>query len=361
MKAIHEKSVNEKFAQKNNLSIDEMNQKANEIYETLDADQFANDDARWARAYRRTRGAFRKKARSMMNSEDGMIVCRMTNKDFDRNQYDYAMRMLEKNGLDSAIAMGLVNQQGQPVYKWGNNVGSPILDENNEPGRPLVSGRAIGYTFKKNEDGEYESIEPRYIVIGKNKADSNIPVCQVGKLALSVQDSKQDGFFGNNNFAYYNDASVSSQSAPYSYDEIQEILGQWNKAFGDNFSVISNVNDLATFEIDHTYSKDHKENEFDFCVIPGSVMAISPNGKYSNATVVVEFIDYDTLETSVINIFVPETMLQGLHMQEDDRGIFVLQAFEGKEKTRWHLGGFLHVDDSVDVEEFFGVNLGDEE
>ena len=57
MKAIHEKRANESFAQKNGLSIDEMNQKAQEIYNELDANQFANDDARWGRAYRRARGA----------------------------------------------------------------------------------------------------------------------------------------------------------------------------------------------------------------------------------------------------------------------------------------------------------------
>lgn len=362
MKSVHERSVNEKFAQKNGLSIDEMNQKAQEIYDELDASKFENDDARWSRAYRRTRGAFRKKARSMANSVDGMIVCRMTNKDFNRNQYDFAMRAMEKNGKDFAISQGLVNDKGQPLYKWGNSVGKPILDENGEPGRPLVSGRAIGYTFTKNDDGDYENIEPRYIIISKQKADSTIPICQSGKIALSIADSKQDGFFSENNFAYYNDFALSNEcKAPYTYDEIQDILEQWNRAFGDNFSVISSVNDLVSFEMDHSYSKDNKDVEFDFCVIPGTIMGITPGGKYSNAIVALEFIDYDTMETSIINVFLPEPMLKGLHLQEDDQGIVVLQAFEGKEQTRWHLGGFLHVDDSVNVEEFFGIALGDDE
>jgi len=362
MKAIHEKEINMKFAEANNLSIDEMNIKAQEIYDELDADKFADDDARWARAYRRVRGAFRKKARSMSNAMDGMIVCRMTNKDFDRNQYDYAMRVMNNEGKDAAIGKGLVNKDGVPIYQWGNNKGQVIVGEDGEPGRPSVSGRAIGYTFTKNALGEYENIEPRYIVISKKKADDNIPVCQKGKLALSIGDSKQDNFFGNNNFAYYNDSSISNtHKAPYDYDEIQEILGEWNVAFGNNFSVISNVNDLADFEQNHSYSKDNKKCEYDFCVIPGIVAAINPNGKYSNATVVLEFIDYDTLETAVISVYIPEPMLKGLEMHEDDQGIFVLQASEGKDRTRWHLGGFLHVDDSVDVEEFFGIAIGDED
>lgn len=362
MKAIHEKKINEKFAQANNISIDEMNIKAQEIYNELDADKFTDDDARWARAYRRVRGAFRKKARSMANSIDGMIVCRMTNKDFERNQYDYAMRTMEKNGKESAISLGLVNNDGLPIYQWGDKQGQIIVDETGEPGRPLVSGRAIGYTFEKNEDGEYKNIEPRYIVISKKRADDTIPVCQVGKLSISVADDKQKGFFGDNNFAYYNDASLSNDfKAPYSYDEVQEILGEWNAAFGDNFSVISSYNELTDFEISHSYSKDTKENEYDFCVIPGIIMGINPNGKYSNATVTLEFVDYDTLETKLINVFIPETMLKGLHMQEEDQGIFVLQAFAGKDNTRWHLGGFLHIDDSVSVEEFFGITLDGEE
>ena len=362
MKAIHEKRANESFAQKNGLSIDEMNQKAQEIYNELDANQFANDDARWGRAYRRARGAFRKKARSMANSVDGMIVCRMTNKDFNRNQYDFAMRVMERDGMDAAISQGLMNKDGQPIYKWGNDIGKPIVDDDGNPGRPLASGRAIGYTFKRDKEGVYESIDPRYIVINKKKTDSAIPVCQVGKLAISIGDDKQANFFGDNNFAYYNDASIdNTHKAPYNFEEVQEILGQWNQAFGNHFAVISNINDLVSFEMDHAYSKDNKDCEYDFCVIPGTITAISPNGKYNNATVVLEFVDYDDpdLETSLLTVYIPEPMLQGLHMQEDDQGIFVLQAFEGKEHTRWHLGGFLHVADDVDVEEFFGVKLED--
>ena len=154
MNATQEQKINEKFAQANNLSIDDMNIKAQEIYDELDANDFATDDARWARAHRRVRGAFRKKARSMVNAMDGMIVCRMTNNDFDRKQYDFAMRAIDRDGLDAAISKGLVNSNGQPVYRWGMNQGEVITGPNGEPGRPLASGRAIGYTFTKNDDGE---------------------------------------------------------------------------------------------------------------------------------------------------------------------------------------------------------------
>lgn len=368
MKAIHEKKANEKFAEKNNLSIDEMNLKAQEVYDELDANKFASDDARWARAYRRVRGAFRKKARSMSNSVDGMIVCRMTNRDFDRNQYDYAMRTLNKDGLESAISQGLVNKDGNPIYRWGDSAGKVILNENKEPGRPQASGRAIGYTFEKTADGEYKNIDPRFIIISKRKNDDTIPVCQVGRLALSISDDKQKGFFSGNHSAYYNDASISNEyKAPYSYDEIQEILGQWNQAFGDNLNVISNAVDLREFGENHAYSKDNKECEYDFCVIPGNVAAISPGPtKYHNDTVVLEFMDYVELETSILNVYVPKEMLKGLEMHEDDQGIFVLQSSsykdkEGNDKYQWHLGGFLPVDDDVDVEEFFGIDITEDE
>ena len=369
MNAMQEQKVNEKFAEKNNLSIDEMNMRAQEIYNNLNADEFENDDARWARAHRRVRGAFRKKARSMTNAMDGMIVCRMTNRDFDRNQYDYAMRILESQGLDTARSQGLVDKDGNPIYRWGDKAGQVILNQNNNPGRPQASGRAIGYTFEKNADGEYESIDSRFIIISKKKTDDAIPVCQVGRLSLSVNDKKQDGFFNDNFSAYYNDSSLSNEhKAPYDYDEVQEILGQWNKAFGDNMYVISEINALQDFAKEHAYSKDNKKAEYDFCVVPGIVSAISPGAtKYNNDTVVLEFIDYDTLETTTLFVYVPKEMLQGLAMVEDDQGIFVLQASsyvdkEGNTKTQWHLGGFLHVDDDVDVEEFFGVDVdeGDE-
>ena len=364
MKSIYEKKATLKFAEDNNLSIDELNLEVKKIYDSYNPEDFATDDARWARAYRRVRAAFRKKARSMGNAVDGMIVCRMTNRDFDRNQYDYAMRTLQKDGLDAAISFGLVNQDGQPIYQWGNNKGSVIVDKDGNPGRPLASGRAIGYTFAKNDDGSYKNIEPRYIVISKDRTDSSIPVCQIGKLALSITDNKQENFkYAKNNTAYYNDASVSSlHKAPYTSEEVNEILVQWNEAFGDKFSVISNVKQLNDFKETHAFSKDTKENEFDFCVIPGTVAAISPGGKYSNATVLIECVDYDTLETQILSIFIPETMLQGLAMAEDDQGIFILQVNKFKEDNyRWHLGGFLPIDDSVDVEQFFGIDLGGDE
>ena len=363
MKAIHEKQANEKFAQRNNLSIDEMNAKAQEVYDQLDANKFANDDARWARAYRRVRGAFRKKARSMGNAMDGMIVCRMANRDFDRKQYDYAMGECERKGKDEAIAKGLVNKDGQPIYQWGNNKGKVIVDENGEPGRPLASGRAIGYTFEKNDEGEYVSIDPRFIVISKKKVDNTIPICQVGKVALSLMDDSQEGFFSDNYSAYYNDASISNvQKSPYSYDEVNDILTQWNLAFKDHFSIVSSVKDLTSFVQNHAYSKDNKECEYDFCVIPGNVVEVAAGGRYSNAGVTLEFIDYDTLETSILTSYIPQPMLKGLDMQDDDKGIFVLQvSLDNNNKERWHLGGFLHVDDDVDVEQFFGVNVGEED
>ena len=374
MNAIQEQKVNEKFAEKNNLSIDEINMKVQEVYNELDANDFATDDARWARAHRRVRGAFRQKAKSMVNAVDGMIVCRMTNKDFDRNQYDFAMRTIDSQGKDVALSKGLINQDGQPLYQWGDNRGQPILGPDDNPGRPLCSGRAIGYTFEKDEDGEYIDIQPRYIVISKKKNDGTIPVCQIGKLSISISDSSQKGFFADNNFAYYNDASISGvHQTPYDFDEIQEILGQWNRAFGENFAVISNVEELQKFGKEHAFSKDNKDCEYDFCVVPGIVSAIFNNGdddggysKYYNDTVTLEFIDYDTLETTVLNCYIPKEMLKGLAMAPDDQGIFVLQSSsyvnkDGQTQYRWHLGGFLPVDDNVDVEKFFGIEIGEED
>jgi len=368
MKATQEQKINVKFAEKNNLSIDEMNAKAQEIYNELDANKFADDDARWARAYRRVRGAFRKKSKSMANAMDGMIVCRMTNNDFDRKQYDSAMRAVDRDGLDAAISKGLVNKDGQPIYRWGDKQGTVIVNQDNEPGRPLASGRAMGYTFKKNDNEEYDEISSRYIVISKKKVDDTIPVCQIGKLSISIGDDKQKGFFNDNNFAYYNDASISNEhKAPYTYDEVQEILDQWNRVFGDNMSVVSSVKELMEFQANHTFSKENRDVQYDFCVIPGIVSAVDNGGSihYSDS-VTLEFVDYDTLETSVITTYIPKEMLKGLDMADDDQGIFVLQSSSyvkntGETVYQWHLGGFLHIDDSVDVEEFFGVSMEDEE
>lgn len=366
MKAIYEKKMNEVFALQNDLSIDDMNQVAKEVYEELDPKLFVDDDARWARAYRRARGAFQKKSKTMSKAVDGMIVCRMPDFDFNRRQYDFAMSRLTEKGLEVAISEGLVNSDGNPIYQWGDQRGKPILNDNKEIGRPGATGRAIGYTFEKNDDGEYKYIEPRYFIINKDKSENKIPVCQVGKLTMSVLDDKQERFFADTNKAFYNDASISNQhKSPYSYEEVQEILGQWNMAFGDHFVVVSNANDLEKYKAEYAFSKEHKENEFKFCVVPGIVCGVQANERYANGSITLEFIDYDTFETSLITISIPQPMIQGLDIADDDQGIFVLQVSsylgkDGVEKYRWHLGGFLHVDDGVNVEEFFGVDLEDE-
>jgi len=368
MKAIYEKKLSHNFAQQNGISVVEIDKKAQEIFDSLpEVDSVTkekmSEDARWGRAYRKVRRAFNKKVKEMANSMDGMIVCRMTNRDFDRNQYNYAMRTLITEGKDAAISKGLINDDEQPLYQWGDKKGQIILNENQEPGRPSVIGRAIGYTFKQNDNGEYESIEPRYFFIGKDKADTNVPICQIGKLGVNVANKKQDGFFSDNHFLFYNNALLDAErTAPYNVNDIQEILGQWNQAFGDNFTVVSNKNDLSTFKDEHTYSKDNKKAEYDFCVIPGNVMGIVIKEKWFNSEIDIEFIDYDTLESSLMSVYIPLELLQGLDIHEDDKGIFVLQSVQYGKNTNWHLGGFLHVDDDVDVEEFFGVDLsGDED
>ena len=49
-------------------------------------------------------------------------------------------------------------------------------------------------------------------------------------------------------------------------------------------------------------------------------------------------------------------------MKDDDQGIFILQAsLNSDNKSFWHLGGFLHIDDSVAIEEFFGVHIEGED
>lgn len=368
MKAIHEKAINEKFAQQHSISIDEMNIKAQENFDALpDIDPVTgeelSEDAKWGRAYRQTRRAFSKKVKTMANAVDGMIVCRMPNIDFNRNQYNFALRQMEKDGKEVAMQGGFVDENGNPLYTWGNQKGEIIVDDDGNPGRPSVNGRAIAYIFKKNDKGEYKNIEPRYMFINRTKADDNIPVCQLSRFAISVADKKQDGFFADTNYIYYNDATLSADShAPYNFDEVQEILGQWNRAFGEHFTVISSKDELTSFKEEHTYSKDNKKTEYDFCVIPGNVMGVSPGTqKWNNAEVSVEFIDYDTLESSIISIYIPPEFIPGLDIHDDDKGIFVLQSVQYGEKQRWHLGGFLHVADDVDVEAFFGVSLGDGE
>lgn len=354
-----ERKINEVFAAKHDLSVEQINAAAKEEFDKLNPEDFASDDARWGRALRRARGGFRAIASKMKNSKDGMIVCRFRDNDFARGQYNWAKRVEATEGLEAAIKQGFMNKEGQPIFKRGNDIGKVIAE-------PSAYGGAAGY-FIDYDHGD-RIITPKYINIGKDHVENNIPICQIGRISANDAKKVQDGFpYSNEVSMWYNASTLDPEHhAPYDADEIMQILSDWNEAFGTDIPAITTEIDLMDFGRDHCHitGTDHK---YDFCYLPGRIVQIMvPKTQYDDIRVVIEFLDYGTLQDRVINTFIPRGAFQGLYLQEDLLGICVLQSYDFKDNAentvhKWHLGGFLPVNNDVEVERFFGVTYEDDE
>ena len=133
-----EKTKTLKFAEKYGLSEAMIETEIENIYNSLKPDDFASDDDRMIRAIRRGRGAFRRKAQQLAKAQEGMIVFRGQDYDWDRRQYNQAMAEEAKNGRDEAIKKGLMNKEGQPIYQYGQDKGKVIKS-------PSANGNAVGY------------------------------------------------------------------------------------------------------------------------------------------------------------------------------------------------------------------------
>lgn len=355
-----ERKINEVFAAKHDLSIDQINAAAEEEFEKLNPEDFESDDARWGRALRRARGGFRVIASKMKNSQDGMIVCRFRDADFDRSQYNRAKRVEALEGREAAIQQGLMNKDGQPIYKYGNNIGKVITE-------PSAYGGAAGYFIEYNH-GE-KIITPRYVNIGQKYIENNIPICQIGRISANDAKKIQTGFpYSKEVGVWYNASTLDPEhQAPYNAEEVMEILSDWNEAFGTDIPAITTQIDLADFGREHCHITKNDGHEYDFCYLPGRIVQIVvPQTQYDDIRVVIEFLDSNTLEDRVINTFIPRGAFQGLFLQEDLLGICVLQSYDfanNKEDTqhKWHLGGFLPVNSDVEVEKFFGVSYEEDE
>lgn len=351
-----EKIKLEQFAEENGLSLSMMTQKVREIYDDLSRedlnkpeDERLSDVAKEIRAYRRARHAFKREARSLQKSVDGMIVCRYPDNDFLRNRYRYCMRTAADN-KEKALQQGLINEAGEPIYN------GEVLDKNNL--KPY--GRALGYTISKDDEGN-EEMHPFYAVIDSTVSEKVIPVCQIGKIAINEGDSQQKNFrYAQGNDVWYNAGAINDgQKAPYTESEINNILGQWSKAFAlEDYDIptVKTFEELSAFKEQHASKERGDEYSFDFVFAPMIVQGVTKKegDPYSDVNVILEMME-DTPYTQTISLFMVPEHLQGLKMEPGMAGIAVLQSLQHKKgkEPYWHLGGFLPADEEVNVAKFF--------
>ena len=350
-----EKSKTAHFAEKYGLSEAMIETEIQNIYNSLNADDFVSDDDRMIRAIRRGRGAFRRKAQQLAKAQEGMIVFRGQDYDWDRRQYNQAMAYEAKNGRDEAIQKGFMNADGQPLYQYGQDKGKVIKE-------PKANGNAVGYFCIIDKKTQKESIEPKFIAINDRVVNDNIPVCQIGQIAgTKGQKANKDFPYSKDKTIWYNASTIDDEhKAPYSEEDLSVILTDWDKAFGEKIPKLTSFEELLDYGDKHCRRKSKDEHLYDFCFIPGIISSIDkPETEYENIRVNIEFTDYEDDEIHYIGVYLPPGHIKGLSMEEGSVGICVLQAYnfsDDDENIYWHLGGFLNAKDDVSVEKFFGVS-----
>lgn len=348
-----EKSKTIKYAKKYGLSQAMIETEIQNIYNSLNPSDFNSDDDRMIRAIRRGRGAFRRKAQQLSQAQEGMIVFRLPDYDWDRRQYNQAMAEEAKNGREEAIDKGLMNENGQPIYQYGNDKGKVIK-------APTANGNAVGYFCTLDKKTDKEIITPKFIAINDRVVDDLIPVCQIGQIAGSEGNTVNKDFpYSKEKTVWYNASTIDDEhKAPYSKEDLSVILTDWNKAFSD-IPKLTSFNDLLKYGKEHCRKKSKDKHLYDFCFIPGIISSIDkPETEYENIRVNIEFEDDENDEISYIGVYLPPGHIKGLSMEEGSLGICVLQAYNFKDDDNiyWHLGGFLNAQDDVSIEEFFGAS-----
>lgn len=355
-----EREANIQFANKYGISIKNLDQAAQEAYESYDPDDFASDDARWGRALRRARNSYRRIANSLKDAQEGMIVCRLRDSDFNRKQYNDALKTADTEGMEVAIEQGKMDKEGRPLFQYGMDKGKPIQ-------KPTAYGSAIGY-FISDNNGQ-EEFDVRLINISDRDVEKNIPVCQTGRISATPGKQAPSNFkYSNKPVMWYKANTIDADHvAPYDTDEMVTILKDWLSAFDHDNEKIDKITDLPSlykWGKEHCHRQRGDEFEYDFCFYPGRITDIGVTDKdYEDTLIYIELLDYNDFDSYSIPLYVPSGMFKGLAIKDDISGVCVLQsyAFPKDDTNRWHLGGFLPAKDDVTVEEFFGVSYEDDE
>ena len=350
-----EKARTAKYAEKYGLSQTMIETEIQNIYNSLNPKDFASDDARMLRAIKRGRGAFRRKAQQLANAQEGMIVFRSQDYDWDRRQFNYAMAEEAKNGREEAIKKGLMNDDGQPIYQFGSDKGKPIF-------KPAANGNAVGYICTIDKKTKKEVVKPKFFGISERLVEENIPVCQMGQIAAKEGEKVNKDFpYSNDKTMWYRVSTLDDEHiSPYSKEELSVIIEDWDKAFGEKIPKLTSFEELLDYGEKHCRRASKDKHLYDFCFIPGTISSVDkPETEYENVRVNIEFVDYENDEIHYIGVYLPPGHIKGLPIEEGISGICVLQAYNFKsdmDDPYWHLGGFLSAQDDVSVEEFFGVS-----
>lgn len=376
-----EKAI-QQYCQRNSINEADLKAKIEDKYAALVAsnelvvedDPEATHERRMARAIRAGQGYFRKFLRKLGKAKPGMLICRHRTIGFDQFQINIAKRYVDEHGEEKAIADGYLNEAGKYLYTSGGNKGKPV-------GKPKSFTHLTGYTKTTDAKGN-NYYDLRCFIVREDEIHKPIPMCQYSKIAAGEGKSPKENYpHSDDNVCFYNGGVADTEIAtPYDEDAFLDIINTWNEVI-DEMHFCNNFNELLDYGSKYAAILGDKNDKhaYDFCIVPGICSEILVNDKnkdeddslpkderdwhktYMDRNVGISIIDPITYDMHDISCFVSYDDMKGLAIDDGMQGLFVLQAYkkEGDSWCRWHLGGFLPVDDVIDLGEFLN-NPGEE-
>lgn len=310
-----EKLKNQKFAEENNISSDEMETIYNEIFNSLPADM--EEDKKTIRALRKTRGSLRRQVQSG-NYVNGFLLMRFRNQDYNLWAWNEVDEFIKKNGLEKAKELKKVDDEGNYLHTKGFSAGEKIDKE-------AIFGSAIGiFEFEKDEPSA------RWVSIGQFNINDDIPLCQ--ELNINIKVGKKPGPLFKDNLVYYNGSNKMGVDPMCTQDEMESYTEVITELFGDIiFDDISELKD---------YMSEHISDKNNFAGIHAICTQITTQ-KDTSSNIPIDF-EFDDDE---FTLWVRPEIFKGLAITEGDAGILFVNAYQGDDDIGFNVGGFLPYDD----------------
>ena len=315
-----EREKNKKFAEKNGISLEEMDEVYAKIYEELPEN--LTGDKRELRALRKTRGSLRQKANRTGTELDGFILMRFRDKDFERNAWNKVDKFITDNGKEDAIERGMLNDKGEYLHtafttSFSDQHGKVINKDN-------VIGQAIGIVVNDNTQ------ELRFLTIGKYNVFDKIPLCR--EVSLIIKEGNQPApLFPDRNGYFLNGVKLtgSSSNVYYSDEEFEAYVGLIEELCGD---IIYDTKE----EIDQ-YAQTNRDNRFNFIAVPTSSV-IRIGAPLDNGSVPIDI----ELDDGSITVWADKNVFKDLTIEEGIAGVALVNTYiNNNDEAGYRIGGFL--------------------
>lgn len=316
-----EKSMNQKFAEKNGISEDKMETIYEEIFESLPDEM--DEDTKTVRALRKVRGTLRRRIQAGKDV-DGVIFFRFRNQDYNLFAWNKVDEFVKENGLEKAQELGKADADGNYLHTTGFSAGEII-------NRDAVYGSAIGVL--EDENGKVTS---RWISIGQMSIKQKIPLCQ--ELVINVKEGNKPGPILEENLVYYNDCTVVEDDPVCDEDSLNNYKNIIKKMFGDII-----FNDFAELR---DYCDEHLSDKYHFA----GTEAICTNIGVQQDTTSNIPVEFEMGEETVMTLWIKPEVFEGLPIEEGLAGILLVNGYpinkdDGTTDIGFNVGGFIPHED----------------